>query len=238
MSRGCSRLMRKAMGGITVVELTVASVLLGVLFYCIYGLLSPGLKAWRESDVKVAIQQNTLLGMYRLINEVKETNRFSVAVDNYDVPYQRISSIICFLSSRNNRGDLVTKKIFCGGEWMDTGEPEWQKYVIYYLDDRERIRRYETPVNASYSPPYKEYREVDSMMMKFRPVDMVHLDNLSSDSVVARNISKLRLGSSVDTESEKMAVNVMITAYDPSGSVKDYSTSLQTTVGVRYNEED
>jgi hypothetical protein len=233
--------------GISIAELLVSAALLGYLLYSIFRLLEPGLRVWRQSDVRVTLQQCTLVAMYRLTNEIKESNRNTVTLKNYDPAVDRVSALICFASNRDGQGNYVSKKGETNsGVTYDSGEPDWQKYVIYYLDDKSRLRRHETPVVAdpvplpSPAPPHpNSYRDAGDMHMKFDPLKIIQIDNLASDSVVARSIHDLSIDGDPSSPEWGGALTVGITALHPDPNpAEQFQMKLETTVRVRYDDTD
>jgi hypothetical protein len=238
---------KKAYRGISIAELLVSVVLLGYLFYSIFRLLEPGLRVWRQSDVRVSLQQSTLVAMYRLTNELKESNLNTVTLKRYDPATDRISTLICFASSRDRQGNYVSKKGETNsGVTYDTGEPDWQKYVIYYLDNKSRLRRHETSIVADPVPlpspspvhPYK-YRNAADMHMMFDPLTIIQINDLTADPAVARSISDLSIDGDPALTDWTGALTVGITALHPDPNpAEQFQMKLETIVRVRYNEKD
>jgi hypothetical protein len=222
--------------GITIAELMVSAVLLMLLFYYIYRLLEPGLRVWRQSDVKVRLQQNNLVGMYRLMNEFKETNKYTVSIRKYDPPQNKVKCLICFASARDNDGNMVTRKVTYGTNQIDTGEPAWQKFVIYYLDDQTRLRRYDSGNMGANS--YATLKENPGMHLATEPLLRVNADDLRYNAVIARQIQVFNLIYNPDEASWK-AVTVQLTAlHDDPNPRERFVNSLETMVGVRYLEKE
>lgn len=213
--------------GMTIVEMLVVMVLLSLLFYYIYKLLEPGLRVWRHSDTKVNLQQNTLVGIYRLKTELRESNQNTVSILHYDMAKDRMGYCICFASARNEKGDLFLKM---GA--TNAGDPDWQKYIIYYHDDQKRLRRFATR-------DYIGYKQTDGMRINCEPRDIAHVDDLVKDKVVAKFIKDFKLEFSPSFELWKGVINMDIYAfYDDPSPLERFGTSLRTAVGVRYDQED
>ena len=211
-------------------ELIVVMVLVVFLFYYIYKMLAPGLRVWRQSDIKVSLQQNSLVAMYRLMNELKESNVFTVTLKEYDKDIDQIGTLICFASSQDTAGIFHTVKKTLNGKIIDTKAPEWQQYIIYYQDSKNRLRRHETG-------EYKAIQESGGMRIKSEPIYWINVNNLSTNTIVARNIEELKIIYNPDEANWKGGLNISIKArYNDPNPAERFETSLQTTFEVRYDE--
>lgn len=215
----------------TLVETLVVVVLLMLIFSYIYRLIVPGLRAWAKGDVKVKVQQAALVSFYRLTSELKETNRNTISIRKYDVIYDGVSTLICFASSRDREGALVNKT----ETWGITGKPQWQKYIFYYLDKKERFRRYEMdPVTK----PYSGWHEDRGMHFRQDPLGSIDPDNVIRDRVIANNVRTFEILYNPSENSWENGLDVTVTAYGTYGSTEEFSTCLRTTIRVRYNDEE
>jgi prepilin-type N-terminal cleavage/methylation domain-containing protein len=213
--------------GLTIVELLVVMVLLSILFYYIFKLLEPGLRVWRQSDRKVNLQQNTLVGIYRLKNELRESNQNTVTIRKYDMTTDLMGDCVCFASARNEKGELIIKT---GAG--SAGDPEWQRYVVYYLDNKSRLRRFATT-------DYAGYKETDGMHIKIEPRDIAKIDDITRDKVVARFIKVFKADYVPDLKNWRGIINMQLYAlYEDPNPRECFGTSLRTSVGVRYDQED
>jgi hypothetical protein len=227
--------------GLSIAELLVVAVLLGIIFYMVFRMLEPGLRVWRQSDVRVRLQQSTLVAMYRLSNELKESNQNSVTLKPCNIVTDRVSMLVCFASARNNTGDLVLlKDQFGTGAVFDTGEPNLQKYVIYYRDDKRRMRRYETAVpSPAPTPAYSTYRESGSMHINGDPLAYIHIDDIAADPVVSRDIEDFTVDYTPVGSDWKGGLLVKISAkHDDPNPAEQFEMKLETTVRVRYDDKD
>jgi hypothetical protein len=216
--------LRKIRRGTSLVEILVASALLGLLFYNIYRLLVPGMQVWMKSDKKVTLQQNALLGMYRLKDEIKETNQNTITLREYDINTDKIDTLICFASAVDNNGVLKNKTVTnLDGTKVEAPEPEWQKFVIFYRDNQNKIRRHE-----KYT--YETAREPGSMRIAGDPKNEI---DLIGDRIVAARIKTLEILYNSPPPEWNGGLNIKITAFDDD---IDFTTTLETTVGARYNE--
>jgi hypothetical protein len=222
--------------GMSIAETIVVAVLMFMLFYYIYKLLEPGLRVWRQSEKRVSLQQSTLISMYRITGDLKESNKYSVTLRNYDLAVDGVGTVICFASARDQDGTMHTRQIHYGsGPVFDSGEPEWQKYVFYYLDNKRRIRRFET--NS-----YTTYKETDGMHLKVEPLMVISPSNPLTNAVIARNIKTFQSVYSPDPLSDGASLKgltITIGASYPDPDPRErFDTELETTVGVRYLEKE
>lgn len=219
--------------GISLIEVIVVSVLVFMMFYYIYKMLAPGMRAWRRSDVKVSIQQNNLVAMYRLMNDLKESNIHTISLRNCDVKSDRISTLICLASARDEKGVLHTKiKNYGAGKNYDSKEPDWQNFVIYYLDEKMRLRR-------RVAGNYIACREPRGMSFKGNPVNAISVDNTTTDQVIARKIEALTILYNPDEEHWSGGFDVkIVAAYLDPDPAETFRTALQSTLEVRYDEPD
>jgi hypothetical protein len=230
----------KKQRGISLIELIVCALLMFMLFYYIYKLLAPGLRVWRQSEKRVCLQQSNLVSMYRVTNDLKETNKYSVSLKRYDkaTMLENLNGdgyLICFASARDQNGTYHTRQVQYGtAPAFDSGEPEWQKYVIYYIDNSRRIRRYETPTFTPYKDPV-------AMTINGDVFSIITPSNLSTNSVISRNVGDFTADYSPDppNASTFKGLRIVVSAwYDDPDPREQFKTALETTVGVRYLEKE
>ena len=215
-------LSNRARKGISVVEVLVVTVVLGLLFYNIYRLLIPGMTIWMKSDKKVTLQQSALVSLYRIKDELKESNLNTYTYRQYDKDVDHLTTLICFASAIDKNGTLVNKTLHnADGSDIKTPNPDWQKYVIYYLDDRKRIRRHETDSYATMKQP-------DGMEMLKEPIDEI---DLVRDKIISTRIEEFNVEKHNASPVWNGGVRLEIKAHDDD---IDFSTTLETIVGMRY----
>lgn len=213
--------------GLTVVEVMVSSALVFILFYYIFKMLAPGMRVWMKSDIKVNLQQNTLVAMTRLTNELKESNKYSVSLREYH-GINDISTLICFASARDSRGDFKFREEEFAGSMLPNGEPEWQKFIIYYLDTKSRLRRFETL-------SYDTLRDIYGMDIAGDPSNLIDVNDSVRNAIVGRKIETLSILYN-PSEDTCRGFDIRLTAYDENDRVEEFSTTLQTTIEVRYED--
>lgn len=225
--------MLKAGRGLTVLEMIVVTILIFLIFYYIYKMLSPGIAAWRKSEIKVSLQQNTMVALYRLKNELEESNVNTVTLKIYNPSVDKISTLICFASPRDKNGIIHTKWLsYAGRAAFDSGVPDLQKYVIYYLDAKFNLRRSETS-------NYTNFRSTDSMQIRGDPKSYISIDNLMINPIIARQIEELTIRYNPNLEEWRGGIDISISAVqrDLEG-VEQFRTNLETTFVVKYDDID
>ena len=118
--------MRKQQRGITIVELLVASVVLGLLGLLTVALFRSGASGWKKLEA-----QSTMLADYEVLTAKisKEVQRSVVASVDIDSPGVN-GPTLSFLSAMDNNGVFALD--------TTTFKPRWQKYLIFYFDQANR----------------------------------------------------------------------------------------------------
>jgi hypothetical protein len=107
-----------------------------VLMVSIFGSFRLGLTAFHKTTTKNELHQQLQLANLRIMEEAEKSALSSLSVDES-------GGIACFLSPLDNNGDFVID---------ERGRPEWQRYVVYYLNTTENvIYRREVPLAAGVS---------------------------------------------------------------------------------------
>jgi len=216
--------------GISLIELMVCCFLLVLLFYHVYQLLAPGLRAWHVSDEKIRLQQASLVALHRLMGEIQESNRNTFDVRSYDVTLYHVSTLVCFATSSDETGNRITRLVDDGlHPKFDSGEPVWQRYIIYYLDYLSRLRRIDTI-------DFTTNREAGGMQVSGDPVKRIHVSDLITDRIVAKDISTFTITMLPDKAHWNGWLHILVSARDNGNHQLDgYSSTLQTTLEVRYD---
>lgn len=111
--------------GITIVELLVASFVLGLLGLLTVALFRTGASSWKKLEA-----QSSMLAEYEVLNEKlsREIQRSVYASASTAVSPD--GSTLAFLSAIDEHGVFVLNPT--------THEPEWQKYLIFYFHQPTR----------------------------------------------------------------------------------------------------
>ena len=110
---------KKAM---SVIEVMVSFIILGVLLSILLFFFKTGSDAWRHSSKSVDLENNALLALTRMEGDIRETAKESITIETINPSLSNDS--ICFLSMV----DDTTRS----GTYNGTN-PDWKKYIIYFL---------------------------------------------------------------------------------------------------------
>lgn len=122
--------------GMTLLETMVATTLLTLLLGLSYDILNPALQVWKVNRAHADAEQSGTLLEYKISKEL-------VASDESSVTIQSNPPAVSFMSF----GTDTTS----GGWDTSTGKPQWQKFVIYYLDTSNHILYRKEWPNSSLS---------------------------------------------------------------------------------------
>lgn len=135
---------RTKIAGVTLVELLIAAVLIGVILTATSSLIVACLKHYRDTDSSVTVHDTALRTITLLERELKETNTASFQI--FGAP-----SGVVFASPR-----LPDSTI----DYDDTSlQPLWQKWICYYLEpvgtefNLVRKEEYFPVANITDTPP-------------------------------------------------------------------------------------
>lgn len=126
--------------GTTLVEVSIASGLLGLVVLCMYWVMAEGSRYVRVTNATIEIQEQALASLARLTDELAETNVNCLKVQD-DVG-------ILFGSPRDADGRL---------QFDAAGRPLWMKLIAYYRDQIDGVdvfvRKEKMLVTATPDPP-------------------------------------------------------------------------------------
>jgi prepilin-type N-terminal cleavage/methylation domain-containing protein len=117
---------RRASRGVTFIELLIVLALFGCLIYMVFLFVDRGITMYRESVDALEIRQQALVGLSRVVNELRESAQVSVhCMSTTAVPPDPVDGLV-FSSTRDAAGvvqvDTTTGRVF------------WKKFVCYYKD--------------------------------------------------------------------------------------------------------
>jgi hypothetical protein len=159
--------------GITLVELLVASFVLGLLGILTAALFRTGANGWKKMEA-----QSTMLADYEVLNskisrEVQRSIFSSASVATHpDGP------TLAFLSAVDDTGEFVLHE--------DTFEPVWQKYLVFYFDQPARkLYLREVPLEdeapeKDIPEPFEEYDEGSGDLNDYRTDGRLLMTDLDS----------------------------------------------------------
>lgn len=118
--------------GMTLPEVMVYSVLIGLVLTGIYGILTSSMKYYRITEIRSDLQQNAIKAVSGILGDMMGTPRSTIMMST------ATPSGVFFVSSRKTDGNH---------EFDSSGLLIWQKWVCYYL---------EANTNGSYNLVRKE----------------------------------------------------------------------------------
>jgi type II secretory pathway pseudopilin PulG len=125
--------MRVRQRGITVVELIVASLILGLLGLLTVVLFRTGASGWKKLEAQSGLLADYEVFNEKLSREVQRSNFGSAyAADTPD----DTGTTLAFLSAMDDNGNFALDT--GPGPPAPTYEPEWQKYLVFYWDKPAR----------------------------------------------------------------------------------------------------
>lgn len=150
----------------------VAMSLFGILMTALYAIFQFGLSAWHKTNTKNELLQEVQVLNFKLQQDLEVSTLASLSADG-------TQGVVAFLTPLDEDGDFV----------LDSrGRPEWQAYVIYYLDATENVvYRREVIV-----PPGSPQRRVATLIEEYnsgageQPLNYYS----SGGQTVARNIEE------------------------------------------------
>jgi type II secretory pathway pseudopilin PulG len=205
----------------TLLEILVVCVLMGIVSFCLYNTLLPGIRAWRKSDVKADIQRNALVAAQRISRELRSSDIDSLVIIKntcFDAEAGKSRSIdaITFLSPYGQKGGLQYD--------AENSAVLWKKHGVFYLDPATHtlyLQEHEiTP--PAISPD--EYQRP-----AFTP-DPRH------DRVVARDLISLSFQADVDADKEGTVLRNPV-YFEITAASKPYETSLKSGVSTSNNQK-
>jgi type II secretory pathway pseudopilin PulG len=139
---------KRAVSGITLSEVLVAMVVVGILMGITLGVFVASQHYYQAGSNRIDVQSSAELAFARLIPEIQETDLNGIEYNADAV--NPSSSDIMFLSAWNSNGQFVvyngeTATSNCGPtpNTGDVGKPCWQKWVCYYLIPQSGTSEYE-----------------------------------------------------------------------------------------------
>jgi hypothetical protein len=211
----------KKQRAMTLAEIIVVCVLMGIVSYCLYATLLPGIRAWRKSDVKADIQRHALVAMQRISRELRSSDIESLVIIH--------KSYIDAETGRSCRADAMTFLSPYGrksGFLYDAQNSLllWKKRGVFYLDpDTHTLYLQEHDISPPTDMP------ADYQLATFSP-DPGH------DRVIARNLLSLSFEAEQDGEKEGTVLKNPI-YFEIAVRAKPYETSLKTGISTINNQK-
>ncbi len=128
--------------GMTLPEVMIYSVLIGLVLTGIYGILTSSMKYYRITEIRSDLQQNAIMAVSGILGDMMGTPRSTIVMST------TTPSGVFFVSSRKSDGNH---------EFDSSGLLIWQKWVCYYLESNSsgsyNLVRKEVPLNTPSSTP-------------------------------------------------------------------------------------
>ncbi|MFA5508215.1 MAG: hypothetical protein WC314_26260 [Vulcanimicrobiota bacterium] len=126
---------RSSRAGLTIAEVLVASSVLMLLFGAISLIYYSGSQVWRKVDLRTS-----------LLRELQVAARYIERGVEVSHPYglTRAENALAYLSATDDDNEL---------SFDSEGRPNWTKFVLVYIDDEDRLRQRELPLDPVKSQP-------------------------------------------------------------------------------------
>lgn len=189
--------------GTTLIEIMVYAALLGMFFYCIYGVLIASMRYFRIARATVEIQQQAMNAIANLSRDISQTKAEKIIIDT------------------NPTGIIFPSPVDSEGKYSfdSSGELLWQKWICYYIDTNDGE-------NYLFKKEYKIAPTTDPVA----PVSMDTTAEFKNASLhrrtIAKNITGLNFSGITPLNIE------VIFAKDPDYSNRNV-VNIQTRVFIR-----
>jgi len=135
-------------GGISLIEVLISMVLLGLILSVVYAAMVPSMKTWRKVNDDAETQQSAMIASDKVFRDLFLTNTYTITIISSPV-----SAISCL--SENSPQYPATTSVTAGDQIdlnRETPPIKWKKYVIFYHDPAgQLLKRKEVPYPASSS---------------------------------------------------------------------------------------
>lgn len=157
--------------GLSLLEITVATVVLGALMSIVFAVFRSGIVSLRKVENQSALVRELQLLSLKMSEEVRQSNASSLSVSPD-------GAVLSFLSARDTSS----------GEFQldDLARPEWQHFIVYYYDSSSFTIQRLTVEYLSSTPT--DARTLESYSGNAL-IDFVGTNN---PQLVARDISRCR----------------------------------------------
>ncbi len=131
---------RREVRGLSIAEVLVASGVLLLLFAAISQCYYTASQVWRKVDLRTSLLRELQVVARYLERGLEVSHPFGLA---------RADNALAYLSASDEDNQL---------QLSDLGRPEWQRYIIVYVDGEDRLRRREVPLSPTRerAPTFQE----------------------------------------------------------------------------------
>ena len=114
---------RRNRRGLTIVEVSVASAVLLMLFAAISLIYQSSARVWRKVDLRTSLLREAQIAARNLERDLEVSHAFGIA---------RADNAFAYLSARKNNDDIDVDS---------RGELLWQRFIIVFVDEEGRLRQ-------------------------------------------------------------------------------------------------
>jgi len=194
--------------GMTLPEVMVYSVLIGMVLTGVYGILTSSMKYYRITEIRSDLQQNGIKAVSGILGDMMGTPRSTIVMST------STPSGVFFVSSRKDDGNH---------QFDSSGMLIWQKWVCYYLEANTNgsynlVRKEKplaTPSGTPGTPPYTSVTQFAAANLERH--------------VVARDIQSMAI--TFDSATSCYSINIQLDK--TTDSTKPNRMQVQTEIYVR-----
>jgi len=125
--------------GVTLIEVVVATAIMGLVVTAIYAVLQSGIVGWRTGELRFEVHQNVRVALDRISRELRESNGSAVLVELNPLTSSLSDDAILALKSARKIGN-EKRFVFradedCSASVPFDYRPCWQAYIAYFLTE-------------------------------------------------------------------------------------------------------
>lgn len=125
--------------GATLIEVVVATAIMGLVVTAIYAVLQSGVIGWRTGELRFEVHQSVRMALDRISRELRETNSSAILVELNPYTSSLSNDVILALKSARKIGDekrfVFRADADCSASVRFDYRPCWQAYVAYFLTE-------------------------------------------------------------------------------------------------------
>ncbi len=126
--------------GVTLIEVVVATAIMGLVVTVIYAVLQSGITGWRTSELRFDVQQNLRQALDRMSRELRETGQAgAVLIEPNTLTSSLANDVVLAFKTARKVGDekrvVFRNDLDCAVQIPLDYRPCWQAYIVYYLTE-------------------------------------------------------------------------------------------------------